>query len=79
MVRGGDGGGMQKGVGGESGLGNGMPTSAFGVAVMNLFMGVASFFKLNVMGWALKEAVKNWDLPEYEEMRKAQVPEKVAK
>lgn len=56
---------VQKGVLEDTGS---MPSSSFGVAVFNLFAGLASFLRLNIAEWYLKENVKNWDLPEYEEM-----------
>ncbi|KAI1075966.1 FAD/NAD(P)-binding domain-containing protein [Whalleya microplaca] len=47
-----------------------MPSGPFGVTVLNLLMGVASFFRLNLVGeWFLRENVKGWDLPEYTELR----------
>lgn len=58
---------VQKGVGVSSSLDWWMSTS-FGIAVVNFLVGIASFFKLNIGSWSLKEDVKGWDLPEYEEM-----------
>ncbi|KFY29446.1 hypothetical protein V493_02363 [Pseudogymnoascus sp. VKM F-4281 (FW-2241)] len=58
---------VQKGVEESSGWDSFMSTS-FGIAVINCLMGVASFFKVNVGKWSLKENIKGWDLPEYEEM-----------
>lgn len=52
----------------EGNGGMAMPSSALGIAVANLLFGIASFLKLDIFGYFLKEAVKNWDLPEYEEM-----------
>ncbi|KAF2493578.1 FAD/NAD(P)-binding domain-containing protein [Lophium mytilinum] len=46
-----------------------IPSTAFGIAIMHCILGVASLFKVNVGKWMLKENVKGWDLPEYEEMR----------
>ena len=46
-----------------------MPSTAFGIAVMNCLMGVASLLRLDIFGkYFLKEEVKGWDLPEYEDM-----------
>jgi 2-polyprenyl-6-methoxyphenol hydroxylase-like FAD-dependent oxidoreductase len=45
-----------------------IPSSALGIAVANLFFGIASLLRLNIFGWFLKEQVKNWDLPEYKEL-----------
>lgn len=57
---------VQKGVQGE----DWMPQSSFGIGMLNLLFGVASFFRINVLGsFVLKEGgVKEWELPEYEEM-----------
>lgn len=58
---------VQKGVLEEKG--GMMPSSAFGIAILNYVMGVASFFRLDIIGrWFLKEDVKGWELPGYEEM-----------
>ena len=58
---------VQRGISEDTGAG--LPSSAFGIAVMNRLMGVASFLKLNIIGkWILKENVKGWDLPEHEEI-----------
>jgi len=56
---------VQKGVD-ESG--SEMPSSAFSIGVLNILMGVASFFKVDIGSWMIKEKVKNWDLPEYKDM-----------
>lgn len=47
-----------------------MPTSRFGIEVANCVLGIAAFFRLNVFGWILKEDVRGWEMPEYEEMLK---------
>jgi hypothetical protein len=48
-----------------------MSSSAFGVAVMNWLLGVVAFLRLNIFGeWILKETVRDWELPKYEEMVK---------
>ncbi|KAF2808194.1 FAD/NAD(P)-binding domain-containing protein [Mytilinidion resinicola] len=46
-----------------------IPSTAFGIAIMHCLLGVASFLQVNLGKWMLKENVKGWDLPEYEEMR----------
>ncbi len=49
-----------------------MPSSAFGIAIMNYIVGVIAFLRLNVFGeWLLAENVKGWDLPDYDEMVRA--------
>ncbi|TFB00191.1 Uncharacterized protein CCMA1212_007628 [Trichoderma ghanense] len=56
------------GVGDDSIFWKMMPESAVAVALVNLLMGIAAFFRLNVLGkWILRENVK-WTLPEYEEL-----------
>ncbi|OBT63175.1 hypothetical protein VE03_07854 [Pseudogymnoascus sp. 23342-1-I1] len=58
---------VQKGVEKSSGWESLLSTS-FGIAVINFLVGIASLFKVNVGSWSLKEDMKGWDLPEYEEM-----------
>ncbi|KAF2835101.1 FAD/NAD(P)-binding domain-containing protein [Patellaria atrata CBS 101060] len=45
-----------------------VPWTPFTIAILNFLLGVASFFRVNIFKWLLKENVKGWDLPEYEEM-----------
>lgn len=42
--------------------------TAPGISLLNLFLGIASFFRVNVAKYLLAESVKNWNLPEYEGM-----------
>ncbi|KAF2993570.1 hypothetical protein E8E14_001604 [Neopestalotiopsis sp. 37M] len=42
-----------------------IPSSAVGVGLANLFLGIASLLRLNIFGWFLKEEVKDWNLPDY--------------
>ncbi|KAI3332483.1 hypothetical protein HD806DRAFT_480734 [Xylariaceae sp. AK1471] len=42
--------------------------SSIGISLMYFFAGLASLFKVNIGAMMLKEEVKNWDLPEYEEL-----------
>lgn len=58
---------VQKGVEEGSGWDMFMSTS-LGIAVINCLVGIASLFKVNVGKWTLKESIKGWDLPEYEEL-----------
>jgi 2-polyprenyl-6-methoxyphenol hydroxylase-like FAD-dependent oxidoreductase len=58
---------VQKGVLEDSGW-SGISSTAFGIAIMNCLLGVASLLKVNIGKYFLKEEVKGWDLPEYEEM-----------
>jgi hypothetical protein len=43
-------------------------STSFGIAVINCLVGIASLFKVNIGKWSLKESLKGWELPEYEEM-----------
>lgn len=48
---------------------NWFPSGSIGVTLTNCFMGIASFFRVNILGkFLLREDVKDWDLPEYKEM-----------
>ena len=47
---------------------NMIPSTPFGIAIMNCLLGVLSLFKVNIGKWMLKENVKGWELPDYEEM-----------
>ncbi|KAI1412224.1 FAD/NAD(P)-binding domain-containing protein [Hypoxylon sp. FL1857] len=60
---------VQKGVSEDSGAwGSLMPSTPFGISVMNFLMGVIALLRLNIFGQLfLKEGVK-WDLPEYKEI-----------
>jgi 2-polyprenyl-6-methoxyphenol hydroxylase-like FAD-dependent oxidoreductase len=40
----------------------------FGIGILNCLVGIASLLKMNVGKWMLREDVKGWDLPEYNEM-----------
>ncbi|KAI0970165.1 hypothetical protein F4678DRAFT_437705 [Xylaria arbuscula] len=61
---------VQKGVGEGSDWGYSLLSSAFGITLMYFVAAVASFFRVNVGAMALKEQVKDWDLPDYEELSK---------
>ncbi|KAI0128249.1 FAD/NAD(P)-binding domain-containing protein [Hypoxylon sp. NC0597] len=60
---------VQKGISEDSGAwGSMMPSTPFGISVMNFLMGVVALLRLNIFGqWFLKEDIK-WDLPKYEEI-----------
>jgi 2-polyprenyl-6-methoxyphenol hydroxylase-like FAD-dependent oxidoreductase len=46
-----------------------MGGSALGIGILNCFMSVASFFKVNVADlFGIRETVKGWELPDYREM-----------
>ena len=58
---------VQKGVlEGDSGMR--LPSSALGIGIAHMLLGLASFFKFPIFGYFLKEEVKDWTLPEYPEM-----------
>jgi hypothetical protein len=59
---------VQKGVLEDSGW-SGISSTAFGIAIMNYILGVASLSRVNIGKYFLKEVVKGWDLPKYEERR----------
>lgn len=43
-------------------------STPFGIGVLHCLLGVASLLRVNIGKWMLRENVKGWDLPEYEEM-----------
>jgi 2-polyprenyl-6-methoxyphenol hydroxylase-like FAD-dependent oxidoreductase len=61
---------VQKGVSvsEETGILDKLVSSSFGIGIVNHLMSIASFFRLNLGRWSLKEEVKGWDLPVYEEL-----------
>ncbi|TGJ82790.1 hypothetical protein E0Z10_g5973 [Xylaria hypoxylon] len=61
---------VQKGVGEGSDWGYSLLSTAFGISLMHLFAAVASYFKVNIGAMMLKEQVKDWNLPDYEELGK---------
>ncbi|KAI1209550.1 FAD/NAD(P)-binding domain-containing protein [Annulohypoxylon truncatum] len=60
---------VQKGISDGSGVwGSMMPTTPFGIYIMNWIIWVVAVLRLNIIGqWFLKEDVK-WDMPEYKEI-----------
>lgn len=56
-----------------------MPSSAFGIAVLHYILEFLVFILIEpVMKWFLKEAMLNWQLPDYEELRRGQEEEAAA-
>jgi 2-polyprenyl-6-methoxyphenol hydroxylase-like FAD-dependent oxidoreductase len=53
---------------GSGGLGYSMMSSSIGISLIYILAGLASFFKVNIGAMMLKEGVKNWELPDYEEL-----------
>lgn len=45
-------------------------SSRWGIAAMNYFVGIASFLKIDLGKYMVKEEVKGWVLPDYEELLK---------
>ncbi|KUI54986.1 hypothetical protein VP1G_02336 [Cytospora mali] len=45
------------------------PSTSVGIAILNVLLAIAAVLRLNVLGrWILREGVKDWNLPDYEEM-----------
>ncbi|KAI1126186.1 hypothetical protein F5Y10DRAFT_293957 [Nemania abortiva] len=61
---------IQKGVAEAEGFSmtSALLSSAFGISLLHLFAACVAFFKVNIGAMMLKEQVKGWDLPEYEEL-----------
>ncbi|KZL66581.1 FAD binding domain protein [Colletotrichum tofieldiae] len=60
---------VQEGVSGDSFPYNLWPTTAFGITIFNWLIWLLAFLKVNVFGeWLLKENVKEWKLPHYNEL-----------
>jgi 2-polyprenyl-6-methoxyphenol hydroxylase-like FAD-dependent oxidoreductase len=46
-----------------------IPSSSFGVAIINFVLWLAAFLRLDAISkWLLREDVQNWDLPDYDRM-----------
>jgi hypothetical protein len=56
---------VQRGVLEDSGW-SGVSSTAFGIAITNYLLGVASLLRVNIGKYFLKEVVQEWDLPKYE-------------
>jgi 2-polyprenyl-6-methoxyphenol hydroxylase-like FAD-dependent oxidoreductase len=60
---------VQDGIDPESGYWTKIPTSSLGIAILNLFLGLAAFFRLDAFAKLIaSEDVKGWSLPDYEGM-----------
>ncbi|GKT45481.1 uncharacterized protein ColSpa_05662 [Colletotrichum spaethianum] len=60
---------VQEGVSADSFPYNLWPTTAFGITIFNWLIWLLAFLKVNVFGeWLLKENVKEWKLPHYDEL-----------
>ncbi|KAJ6118239.1 Monooxygenase FAD-binding [Penicillium samsonianum] len=59
---------VQQGVSLDGGRWDGLLSTAFGIAVMNYLLGIASFFRLDRLSRFTSDPAKGWELPEYEEL-----------
>lgn len=60
---------VQKGLTDGNNFMDRFPSSSFGIAVLHFLIGVASFFRLDILArWVLRENIQGWELPEYPEM-----------
>ncbi|CAI7672485.1 unnamed protein product [Penicillium viridicatum] len=59
---------VQEGVSDDGGLWDRISATAFGVALMNHFMGIAAFLRLDLLSRFSANPVKDWKLPVYEEL-----------
>lgn len=59
---------VQQSVSLEEGRWDRVSESAFGVAVMNYLMGIASFLRLDLLSRFTSDTTKDWDLPDYENL-----------
>jgi 2-polyprenyl-6-methoxyphenol hydroxylase-like FAD-dependent oxidoreductase len=60
---------VQKGMDEEDTKWDSIVWSSFGISVIHRVVGLASFLKINIGKYMLREDVKGWTLPEYEEMQ----------
>ncbi|KAI0097759.1 hypothetical protein GGR51DRAFT_577835 [Nemania sp. FL0031] len=63
---------IQEGLGEPSGFSfiSALLSSAFGIFLIHIFAACVAYLKINIGAMMLKETVKNWDLPEYEELQR---------
>lgn len=60
---------VQKGLLDGSDVWDRLPSTQFGITIMNLVLGLAGLLKLNFFGeFVMREKITGWELPEYEEM-----------
>lgn len=60
---------VQDGLSEKTGTRTYMPASHWGIAILNFLIGVIALLRLNMVGkWIIREAVRNWTLPEYSEL-----------
>lgn len=57
---------VQRGLLEGDGVMNHLPTTTMGITLMNCLIGLASFFKVDLLSrFVLREDIKDWDLPQY--------------
>jgi 2-polyprenyl-6-methoxyphenol hydroxylase-like FAD-dependent oxidoreductase len=61
---------VQKGIDEEDTKWDSIVWSSFGISVIHRVVGLASFLKINIGKYMLREDVKGWTLPEYEKMQR---------
>ncbi|KZF22465.1 2-polyprenyl-6-methoxyphenol hydroxylase [Xylona heveae TC161] len=60
---------VQKGLTDDQNYMDKFPSSSFGIAFIYAIFGIASFFRLDFIArWILREDIKGWELPKYQEM-----------
>lgn len=60
---------VQDGLSEKTGTRTYMPSSQWGIDILNALISVIALLRLNVVGnWITREAVRNWTLPEYPEL-----------
>jgi 2-polyprenyl-6-methoxyphenol hydroxylase-like FAD-dependent oxidoreductase len=60
---------VQDGIVPETGYWTRLPASPWGIAILNFFLGLAAFFRLNAFAKLVdSEDIKGWSLPDYEGM-----------
>ncbi|RYP08494.1 hypothetical protein DL765_008753 [Monosporascus sp. GIB2] len=55
---------VQKGIEGR----NVLPSTALGISIMHLLVGLVSFLRVDIGKYFARENIKGWDLPQYDEM-----------
>ncbi|KAI1364615.1 hypothetical protein F5Y08DRAFT_306394 [Xylaria arbuscula] len=61
---------VQKGIGEGSDWAYSFLSTGLGISLVHIFAAVASYFQINIGAMMLKEQVKDWELPEYQELLK---------
>ena len=62
---------VQDGLSSKTGARTYMPSTQWGVNILQWVIKIIALFRLNMAGdWVIREAVRNWKLPEYPELMK---------